>query len=305
MRRNIEIRRPIRYRFARSSLISLMMTVYVSIIGSKDLSVSLWKTHRSGKGQQVENLFTLAGHTDEITCLDLNTDFNMIVSGSCDCNVMVWDIRSGQLRLQLSSHRGHIRSVSINGVCGHIITVTSSELRVYAINGELLAKSAFEDHVVDVPHLTRGCVVLAPPCAEWRDGVIAVTGHESGHILFWKLKTITSSTVMSESSNYSNIIESKSYADAVGDTVRLGKISRELSVAFCPQRVHRADITSLRLITVHAATKIKEFVDRSLFEESGTNDLFVGDADGYVSRWSCMKVDQLSQADLQNVIIKS
>lgn len=37
--------------------------------------------------------------------------------------------------------------------------------------------------------VARGRVVLAVPCGDWQEGVVAVSGHESGNVYFWRLKT--------------------------------------------------------------------------------------------------------------------
>jgi len=130
--------------------------------------------------------------------------------------------------------------------------------------------------------MTPARVVLAPPCAEWQDGVVAVTGHDNGFIYLWKVKT-------------------NSVGGHDEETGTHGKLVRTL-VPTAPVKTHRGNITSLRLCPT-IFTKSKEIVERS-FDDAGSLDLLVGDADGFVSRWTALRLEQLPQADLQNVLSK-
>jgi hypothetical protein len=120
--------------------------------------------------------------------------------------------------------------------------------------------------------MTSARVVLAPPCAEWQDGVVAVTGHDNGLVYLWK-KQRTCET------------------GADGKEV----VGRHL-VPIQLTKTHRAAITTLRLCPL-VFSKSKEIVDRS-FRDAGNQDLLVGDEDGFVSRWSALRLDQVPQPDL-------
>jgi 23S rRNA C2498 (ribose-2'-O)-methylase RlmM len=61
-------------------------------------------------------------------------------------------------------------SVSINPVNGYLFTLTAKELRVYTINGDLLAMSLMADPSNTKP---KAKVVMALPIGEWQDGFVA------------------------------------------------------------------------------------------------------------------------------------
>jgi hypothetical protein len=61
---------------------------------------------------------------------------------------------------------------------------------------------------------------------------------------------------------------------------------------------HKAPITIIRLCPI-SVTKTRNFTDKSY--QFGPLDLLVGDEQGFVSRWSLLKLDQLSQNELTNV----
>ena len=68
----------------------------------------------------------------------------------------------------LDRHTGPVISVSVNSVSGDICTLTTKELRIYSINGQILAAASFSDSSSPKP---RGRVVLCPPSGEWQDGI--------------------------------------------------------------------------------------------------------------------------------------
>lgn len=329
--------------------------------GSKDSTVRLWKLEfdqSSSRELNIDLIHQYTGHRCEVSCIDINTDYTMLVSGCVDGNGYVWDIRTGRLRLILSKHEDKILSVSINSSNGDIITLTALELRLYSINGDLLCSEKFMDHINDAPlqYMTPGCTVIAVPTSEWQTGgVVAITGHENGQVFLWKYRSIPNlnnenfSNKMSEKSQNSikmdpNFGDSSPSSNALStadsgfdDSVAFNKVNealnpsphglserpfsdfknvklkRELTIITNSNviKTHRADISCIKLLNSSNASglstsgmnsRIKDFVDRSLaFDETETVDLFVGDCDGFVSRWSVQRLDQLTQADLQSL----
>jgi WD40 repeat protein len=193
----------------------------------------------------------------------------MVVSGSSDQTVMVWDIRGMKLLRILDRHAGPVVAVSINSVNGSLCTLTSRELRLYTVNGELLATGNMNDNSSPKP---RARVVLAPPGGEWQDGYVAVTGHDAGHVYLWKMNV---SIIPQENGK---------------------KVLRELE-AFALPKAHRSDITVLRLCTA-AQTKSKPLIPRT-YEGENMYELLVGDSEGFASRWTPGKLEQLNPNELQ------
>ena len=60
---------------------------------------------------------TLSGHTDEVNSLDFSFDGAMLVSGSNDTTVKLWDIQTGGVIKTFHNHTNWVQSVSISPDC--------------------------------------------------------------------------------------------------------------------------------------------------------------------------------------------
>ena len=61
-------------------------------------------------------LQVLVGHSDIVTCVAVSiTNKTQIVSGSWDCNLIVWDINTGSDLHLLSGHLGKVTCVKVTG----------------------------------------------------------------------------------------------------------------------------------------------------------------------------------------------
>jgi WD40 repeat protein len=236
--------------------------------------------------RRLKHVCTFAGHNGCVKCIDMNTEFNLIVSGGIDRTVCVWDYRTKRLVRMLNGHRGPLIAVSIGPLSGFIATLTETQLRLFNINGETLSFVDFSDvlclngSISSVHGLCPPSAILVTPCADWQDGVVIVTGHNDGQFYLWRLRDVVSDST----------------ALLIEPTIR------QLFVSFTPTKTHRSSITVLKLHSTVSLTKSKQrdMVVKS-FDESRSLDLFVGDADGFVSRWSPCKLDQLQHSDLQNI----
>ena len=66
-------------------------------------------------------------------------------------------------------------------------------LQMFSVNGDLLCEQAMggEGHFYTTPQgagTADARVVLAVPTADWQDGVVCVSGHESGFVHCWKVQ---------------------------------------------------------------------------------------------------------------------
>jgi WD40 repeat protein len=249
--------------------------------GSEDLSVRVWKIVKTNNnGRRLLEICVFSGHEDTVTCLDVSSDFNIVVSGGRDCRVCIWDYRNQVMIRTLSRHTSKILSVSINSISGNIVTLTNDELRIYHLNGELVGQCNFADE-----NIPSGTVAVAPPCGEWQYSVMAVTGHQHGNVYLWKFEL------------QSSLTSGSSYTSRVGG-------SRKLSAVCLLDKVHSADISALRLCPANGtATQKNRGPIRKAYEESRHLDLLVGDAEGYLSRWSVARLEQLSQKELMSLAV--
>jgi hypothetical protein len=183
----------------------------------------------------------------------------------------------------------------MSGVSGSVATLTANQLRLWTVNGELISSVKFTAGIPGfgdtAVKFTRGKVVSCPPCADWQDGVVAITGHESGNVHLWKLRT----EITNEVSN----------PDApVADLKLTTKIIRRL-IPHTLSKTHRAPISAIKLCPISGVGgRIKEGVEK-VFDDVNACELIVGDTDGYVSRWTNQRLDILPSSELQATVSRA
>ena len=80
-----------------------------------------WEWHHL-RQQTRGGIFTLHGHTRELTSVSFSPDGRRIVTGSLDGTVKVWDARTGAPLLDISAYGGWVTSVSISPDGSRIVT---------------------------------------------------------------------------------------------------------------------------------------------------------------------------------------
>lgn len=216
------------------------------------------------------------------------TEFSIAVSGSNNKIAIIWDLRKKKLLRVLDKHNGAVVSVSINNVCGHVLTLTHNEIRLYTINGVLLAVS---DMCLIGNLRPKALNVLALPLGDWQDGVIAVTGHETGFLIAWK---VANRKLSKFSYNVQNASESS-------ELVSIG--CREIT-GIPLLKTHRSDISVLKLGHLNSPSGNTLPLIPKVFNGEGGYELLVGDLDGYYSRWMAPKLDQIDSSELQRIFPK-
>ncbi len=191
---------------------------------------------------------------------------------------MLWDIRRVKLLRVLGRHLGPVVSVSINGVCGNILTLTASELRLYSINGVLLSSSSI---CLIGNSRPRALMVLAVPLGDWQDGIIAVTGHEAGFIVVWRYG----------SNRY-----------AMSGSPKDGTSKEIIGIPLI--KTHRSDITILRICNLEKHNLSSNSAVPRVFEGEGGHELLAGDLDGCYSRWAPAQLDEIDPDELQRIFSK-
>jgi hypothetical protein len=240
----------------------------------------------------------------------------------------------------LDHQNGPVISVSISSVSGIIAALTVQQIRLYSINGDLISyinlcnQQQHQQHnhhhhhfqqqqqQQQQPHyrntanvMNEPTVILVTPCLLGQDGVKLVTGHKGGYIYLWKLRKFTNnnndenvdnrgqSSSSSSYKNHDNTDNNRSSGNKIHSykTIKNESQLLELFITSIPTRTHKASITVLKLCSTNYTIKSKEIISRSL-EDRRYLDLLVGDNDGYVSRWSTLKLDQLTSFDLLSII---
>ncbi|EGG14393.1 WD40 repeat-containing protein [Cavenderia fasciculata] len=105
--RNIENQTPI-HQFKHESCVTCLQadTNGKLISGGSDKVVRLWDLNK------MESIGVLAGHHEGIRCLQW--EGNVVATGSNDCNIKLWDLRTNSCYRTLKSN-GSVRSLCFNG----------------------------------------------------------------------------------------------------------------------------------------------------------------------------------------------
>lgn len=148
------------------------------VTGCADSTVRVWRYD----GSVLRLRATFCGHEgSHIRCIDISTDFGVIVTGCGMGRILLWDLRTLTFVRPVKPEvaREPVASVSINHTNGNVLTLVGGQLNLFDINGNLLGRH--KPYTTDQPT----CAV-ATDCPEWMDkGVVAISGHESGEVCFW------------------------------------------------------------------------------------------------------------------------
>ncbi|CAB9525814.1 Lipopolysaccharide-responsive and beige-like anchor protein [Seminavis robusta] len=160
------------------------------VTGCIDSSVRVWYW----KDMSVELRATLCGHEgSQVKCIDVSTEFGIIVTGCDHGRVILWDLRTltfvRQLRFNTDDNKkidalwsgNPVVSVSVNNKNGNIVALVGLDLCVFDVNGNRLASCGpFKDN--------RATCAISTDGPEWMDqGVVVVTGHENGEVKLWSI----------------------------------------------------------------------------------------------------------------------
>ncbi|CAA0828066.1 Unknown protein [Striga hermonthica] len=166
------------------------------VTGADDGLVCVWRftsggpSHRAAasSNQQLRLERALCGHTGRVTCLHVSQPYMMVVSGSDDCTVIVWDLSSLAFVRQLPEFPAPVSAVYVNDLTGEVVTAAGVMLAVWSINGDCLA-------AVNTSQLPSDFILSLTGCtfSDWMDADWYVSGHQSGAVKVWRMVHHTSS----------------------------------------------------------------------------------------------------------------
>ncbi|TPX41476.1 hypothetical protein SeLEV6574_g06063, partial [Synchytrium endobioticum] len=141
---------------------------------SADKQVFLWDV---GTGKPIRRF---SGHHQRVNCVDFNPDATVIVSGSYDATVRIWDCRA-QTRLPIQSIDDAKDDITSLQVAGHEIAVGSvdGKLRVYDIRAGSVSADDIGQPVTSVAYSNdKNCLLVSA-----LDSTVRLVDKENGQIL--------------------------------------------------------------------------------------------------------------------------
>lgn len=155
--------------------------------GGDDGVVAVWRFFKDGTRRLLRMEKALCAHTAKITCIYVSQPYSLIVSGSDDCSVILWDLTSLAFVKQLPRFPASVSALHVNNLTGEILTGAGVLFAVWSVNGDCLA-------VVNTSQLPSDLIlsVASTTNSDWQDTNWYVTGHQSGAVKVWKMVHYTS-----------------------------------------------------------------------------------------------------------------
>ncbi|KAG8098122.1 hypothetical protein GUJ93_ZPchr0013g33768 [Zizania palustris] len=90
--------------------------------GGDDGVVAVWRFFKDGIRRLLRMEKALCAHTAKITCVYVSQPYSLIVSGSDDCSVILWDLTSLVFVKQLPKFPASVSALHVNNLTGEILT---------------------------------------------------------------------------------------------------------------------------------------------------------------------------------------
>ncbi|XP_024965619.1 protein SPIRRIG-like isoform X1 [Cynara cardunculus var. scolymus] len=230
----------------------------VLVTGSDDGLVCVWRTSgysgfRGPRSLQLEK--ALSAHTAKITCLHICQPYMIIISGSDDRSVILWDLSSLVFIRQLPEFSSPVSAIYMNELTGEIVTAAGIMLAVWSINGDCLS-------VVNTSQLPSDFIVSVTTCtfSDWLETNWYVSGHQSGAVKVWQMVHNSSENV--QTTPHGKVSSSQSCGLGLG-----AKVPEYTLVLRKVLRGHKHSVTALHLT-------------------SDMKQLLSGDAGGHLISWT-------------------
>lgn len=162
------------------------------VTGADDGMVCVWRIGSYAGPRAPRRLIlqqSLCAHTAKITRIYVSQPYMMILSGSDDCTVIIWDLSSLVFLRQLPEFPFPISALYMNDLTGEIVTAAGVLLAVWSINGDCLA-------VVNTSQLPSDFILSVATCtfSDWVETNWYISGHQSGAIKVWQMVHNSSET---------------------------------------------------------------------------------------------------------------
>jgi WD40 repeat protein len=134
----------------------------------------LWTASRESR----ELIRTLSGHEDWVCALALSPDSRHVLSGSGDCTLRLWDLRTGQLLRTFTGHEGKVSAVAMSPDGRHALSGSHDHtLRLWDLQtGQMIHTLASHEDMVFA-------MAMSP------DDHLALSGSRDRMLRLWDLRT--------------------------------------------------------------------------------------------------------------------
>ncbi|KAL2554423.1 Beige/BEACH domain [Forsythia ovata] len=206
----------------------------VLVTGADDGLICVWRIGKDGprvlRHLQLEK--ALCAHSGKITCLHVSQPYMMVVSGSDDCTVIIWDLSSLVFVRQLPEFPSPVSAIYVNDLTGEIVTAAGVMLAVWSINGDCLA-------VVNTSQLPSDFILslTGSTFSDWLETNWYVSGHQSGAVKVWKMVHCSSE----------ELAQIKQTGNLTGGLALGGKVPEYRLVLHKVLKFHKFPVTALHL----------------------------------------------------------
>lgn len=135
----------------------------------------------------------LCAHTQAITSLVLCQQWSLIVTGSDDRSVILWDLNTLEFVRQLPDAPSAVTVVHVDEMSGDVVVAAGTSLSVWSINGDCLASTSTSGHIGEA--VTS---ITTPVLPSWMDAAWYLTGHRSGLIKLWAMEAAPAASAAAE-----------------------------------------------------------------------------------------------------------
>ena len=160
----------------------------ILVSGGRDKTLKVWNLYAASNQNLISPtsrvigdglLHTLTGHSESINCLAMSPDGQMLVSGSEDNTIKLWDLQAGELLSTLEGHEAGVKSVAMSPD-GQMLASGGADRtiklwRLSEINAPTHTLTGHSDWVK--------CLAITP------DGQMLASGSQDKTIKLWQLDT--------------------------------------------------------------------------------------------------------------------
>jgi WD40 repeat protein len=156
--------------------------------GGRDKTLNVWNLHTATNCNSISPtsrivgeglMYTFTGHSESINCIAITPNGKMLVSGSEDSTLHLWNLQTGKFLARLEGHEAGVKSVAFSRD-GKMLVSSSAD---HTIKLWQLPKVKAPIHTLTGHSDWVKCLAISP------DGQILASGSQDKTIKLWNLAT--------------------------------------------------------------------------------------------------------------------